>query len=46
MGIPARMPAAVVPGAAVVDDRAAGGKDGRMVHRAHNFHVVGMWDVG
>ena len=32
--------------ATVVDDRAAGGKDGRVVHRAHHLHVVEMWDVG
>ena len=33
-------------GAPVVDDRAASGKDGRVVHRAHNLYVVEMLDVG
>ena len=33
-------------GSPVVDDRAASGKDGRVVHRAHNLDVVEMRDVG
>ncbi len=31
--------------AAVMDDRATGGKDGRVIHRAHHLDVVDMRDV-
>ncbi|COX52084.1 Uncharacterised protein [Mycobacterium tuberculosis] len=33
-------------GATVVDDRAALGKDGRIVDQADTFHVVGMTNAG
>ena len=29
----------------VVDDRAAGREDGRVIHRAHHLDMVGLWDV-
>jgi hypothetical protein len=30
----------------VVDDRAAGRKDGRVIYRTHNLDVLGLRDLG